>query len=185
VFPVELTGVRVTMREISLDDLDAALAFASDPEVTRYLPFEPQSRQQERAAIVRMTAEARATPRMQFELAAVSRTTGAMVGMGRIGFTPGQTAAADIGYLLRRDCWGSGLGTEIAGLLVGFGFRQLGVHRVWAGHHPDNPASGRVLEKVGMIREGRMREHMFARGVWRDSITYSILEHEWKRPTSH
>src|SRR5687767_14058357 len=138
VFPVELMGEKVVLREISVADLDAALAFASDPKVTRHLRLEPQSREQELAAIKSMVATARATPRTQFELAAIERSSGAMVGMGRIGLTPGPTGNADIGYVLRRDCWGRGLGTDVAGSLVAFGFRELSVHRVWAGHHPDN-----------------------------------------------
>lgn len=124
-------------------------------------------------------AKARAVPRVQFELAVVERSSGEMIGMGHIEQTPGQPGNAAIAYMLRRDMWGRGLATDVARSLVSFGFRALHVHRVWAGHHPENAASGRVLEKIGMVVEGRMREYMFAHGVWRDSVTYSILEHEW------
>jgi RimJ/RimL family protein N-acetyltransferase len=179
VYPVELVGERIVLREVVPDDLGAALVFAADPEVTRYLPFEPQSPTEEAAAIEAMVAEARIDDRDQYDLAAVLRSTGELVGMGRIGLTPRQHLAGDIGYLLRRDCWGQGLATEIASLLVAFGFRDLGLHRVWAGHHPANAASGRVLQRIGMVAEGRIREHLFAHGAWRDSITYSILRQEW------
>jgi [ribosomal protein S5]-alanine N-acetyltransferase len=183
VYPVELVGDVVTLREITLDDLDAAMAFASDPQVTSHLPFEPQSYEQEAAAIQRMMAAARSVPRVQYELAVVLRRSGDMIGMGRVGLTPGQPGVADIGYLVRADHWGRGLGTDIARTLIDFGFRHLQVHRIWAGHHPDNGASGRVLEKVGMVHEGRLREHTFSHGVWRDSIVYSILDREWDSPT--
>jgi RimJ/RimL family protein N-acetyltransferase len=184
VFPVELIGDEVILREIGWEDLDGALVFASDPEVTRYLPFEPHSREQEAEAIRQMMATAPSVPRAQFELAVTLGSSDELIGIGRIGFTPGQPAVADIGYLVRRDRWGLGLGTDIARTLIDFGFRQLRVHRIWAGHHPDNSASGRVLKNVGMVHEGRMREHMFAHGVWRDSLTYSILDHEWGRRQS-
>ena len=68
-------------------------------------------------------------------------------------------------------------------LLVDFGFRTLGLHRISAVHHPDNVASGRVLQKIGMRFEGRHRDHMYARGTWRDSMAYAILEDEWIRTT--
>jgi len=57
-------------------------------------------------------------------------------------------------------------------------FQDLGVHRVFATCDPANIASYRVMEKIGMKREGYMREHKFAKGKWRDSLIYSILEHE-------
>jgi RimJ/RimL family protein N-acetyltransferase len=85
---------------------------------------------------------------------------------------------ADVGYGLRRDVRGRGLATEAARLMLRFGFRDLGLHRVFATHHPDNAASAHVLTRLGMTREGVLREHRFANGTWRDSILYSILEHE-------
>jgi hypothetical protein len=74
--------------------------------------------------------------------------------------------------------WGKGYATETANALVDFGFDKLNLHRVFATCDPANTASAHVLEKIGMKREGRMREHMWARGKWRDSLLYAILEHE-------
>jgi RimJ/RimL family protein N-acetyltransferase len=53
------------------------------------------------------------------------------------------------------------------------------LHRVFAYHHPDNLASQRVLEKLGMQREGRLRENLLAHGTWRDSVVWAILDREW------
>jgi RimJ/RimL family protein N-acetyltransferase len=58
----------------------------------------------------------------------------------------------------------------------------LGLHRIWAARSPFNEASARTLSRAGMVEEGRIRDHVFVRGAWRDSITYSILEHEWSPP---
>jgi RimJ/RimL family protein N-acetyltransferase len=87
---------------------------------------------------------------------------------------------AEIGFTLRRDRWGAGLATEASRLLLAFGFDQLGMHRIEATSHPDNVASIRVLEKIGMSLEGRIRDHLFVRGGWRDSLVFSILEPEWR-----
>jgi RimJ/RimL family protein N-acetyltransferase len=65
-------------------------------------------------------------------------------------------------------------------LIVGFGFEALGLHRVWATHHPDNLASRKVLEKVGLGEEGRRRHDRFVGGAWYDSAVCSILEEEWR-----
>jgi RimJ/RimL family protein N-acetyltransferase len=64
--------------------------------------------------------------------------------------------------------------------LTVFGFEQVRLHRIWAGCDPENLASARVLEKVGMKREARLRENLWMRGRWRDSLIYSILDKEWQ-----
>jgi [ribosomal protein S5]-alanine N-acetyltransferase len=58
---------------------------------------------------------------------------------------------------------------------VTFAHTTLGAHRVEATCHPENAASARVLEKAGLTFEGRLREHVLARGVWRDSLLYAAL----------
>ena len=67
---------------------------------------------------------------------------------------------------------------------MGLGFGTLELHRIFATCDVRNVASARVLEKVGMRREGHLREDSCMRGQWRDSYVYGILEHEWSRPDS-
>ena len=118
---------------------------------------------------------------MQYQLGIVWHETGELVGGARLGISSPVHRAGDIGYGVRRDLWGRGIASEAAALLVDFGFRTLGLHRISAVHHPDNVASGRVLQKIGMRFEGRLRDHMYmpAQGKWRDSLAYAILEDEW------
>jgi RimJ/RimL family protein N-acetyltransferase len=63
--------------------------------------------------------------------------------------------------------------------MVEFGFRELGLHRMWADCDPDNVGSWRVLEKIGMRREGHLRENALVKGAWVDSLIYAVLEREW------
>lgn len=67
----------------------------------------------------------------------------------------------------------------MAHLLVNFGFKELNLHRIYATCDPRNGASAKVLEKIGMVKEGRLRENLLIKGGWRDSFVYGILEHEW------
>jgi RimJ/RimL family protein N-acetyltransferase len=67
----------------------------------------------------------------------------------------------------------------VAQLLLRFGFREMHLHRIFATCDPRNLASARVLEKIGMLYEGRMREVMLIRDGWRDSALYAVLEDEW------
>jgi RimJ/RimL family protein N-acetyltransferase len=69
--------------------------------------------------------------------------------------------------------------TEAIRALIGFGFGELKLHRIRAECDPRNVGSWRVLEKVGMRREGHLRENFLLDGTWCDSYLYAILDHEW------
>ena len=58
-------------------------------------------------------------------------------------------------------------------------FKKLEMHRIFATTSPDNVASIRILEKIGMKKEGYLRQNLLVRGAWRDSVLYSILQHEF------
>ena len=63
--------------------------------------------------------------------------------------------------------------------MIEFGFRELGLHRISAAIGPDNVASFAVVRKLGMQYEGRLRDHVFTNGAWRDSLLFSLLQPEW------
>src|SRR5277367_1055690 len=67
---------------------------------------------------------------------------------------------AELGYWIGVPHWGNGYATEAARELVRYGFEELRLHRIYASHTSSNPASGRILVKLGMKREGRMRGHL-------------------------
>ncbi len=83
------------------------------------------------------------------------------------------------GYCFARPAWGQGFATEAARLILDFGFETLGIHRVRAGCDSENAASLRVLEKLGMRREGYFKHDCQIRGVWRDTVAFAILSDEW------
>jgi RimJ/RimL family protein N-acetyltransferase len=87
-----------------------------------------------------------------------------------------------IGYVINPRCWGRGYATEAAREMLRFGFGELELHRIEATCDVLNAASARVLEKIGMQREGLLREHMWLRDRWRSSYLYSILADEWEGP---
>ena len=88
---------------------------------------------------------------------------------------------AELGYWLGRDYWNQGYCTEAVKLLIDFGFEKLGLHKIYAHHVSRNPASGRVLEKAGMLREGYLREQTRKWGVFEDIVVYGMLDRD-ERP---
>lgn len=89
-------------------------------------------------------------------------------------------ATVEVGYSLSREHWGKGLMTEALRAVIGESFRVLQLHRIEAMHFTDNPASGRVMEKCGMIHEGHMRERICCKGVFRDVEMWGILRKDWE-----
>lgn len=88
---------------------------------------------------------------------------------------------AELGYALGVAHWGHGYATEASRAIVDHGFRDLGLRKIFACYFPRNPASGRVLEKLGFVEEGRLREHVFKWDTWLDKVVLSQLRSEWAR----
>ncbi len=87
---------------------------------------------------------------------------------------------AELGYWIGRPFWGRGIATEAAREVLAYAFSNLGLARVLARHFPHNPASGQVLQKLGMRHEGTLRSSIVKGGRRLDEIVYGILREEWK-----
>ncbi|MFG2057942.1 GNAT family N-acetyltransferase [Micromonospora sp. NPDC048930] len=172
--PVRLPGPRCLLRELDEADVAPMYALMTEPRVfDRVLDEQPPSLDEVRDAVSVWRAEADGEPRPVYRLAAVAGDR--LVGMGTLTVESPQHRRGEIGYVVHADHWGRGLGTEIAGLLLRLAFEQVGLHRVEATTRPDHVASYRVLEKIGMRREGISRDHLLVRGQWWDSVRYAIL----------
>lgn len=91
-----------------------------------------------------------------------------------------QDANAELGYWIGVPYWGQGYATEAAREVVRYGFEELGLHRIYAAHFGNNPASGRVLTKIGMSYEGTRRDHHRKWGTYEDRVEYGLLASEWR-----
>jgi RimJ/RimL family protein N-acetyltransferase len=87
---------------------------------------------------------------------------------------------AELGYWLGVPYWGKGYGTEASRELLRYGFEELELHRIFASHFRQNPASGRILKKLGMKHEGCQREHLRKWDQFVDSELYGVLRREWE-----
>ena len=85
----------------------------------------------------------------------------------------------DFGYVLDRNYWGHGYMTESARAVLNVVFNELKLHRVWATCNAQNRASHRVMEKLGMRREGLFLKNAMEKGEWRDTYLYVVLAEEW------
>lgn len=91
---------------------------------------------------------------------------------------------AELGWVFSPDFGGRGYATEAARRLMDLSFSELGMHRVWAQLDPRNTASARVCERLGMRHEAHLRQDMWLKGEWTDSVVYAILRGEWELSAS-
>jgi [ribosomal protein S5]-alanine N-acetyltransferase len=86
---------------------------------------------------------------------------------------------AEMGFWVAVEWWGQGYATEAARAVVAFGFEQLGLNRIYAHYMVRNPASGRVLTRIGMKQEGLLRQRVRKWGVFEDVVLMALLRAEW------
>ena len=176
---VTLCTQRLLLREFTEGDWPDLHAIESDPEVARYQSFEPRTPADAQAYLQGTLVAARAQPRRTYDLAVVLRTSDRLIGRCGLHLSNPELREGMVWYTLLRALWGQGYIPEALRALVHFGFTELKLHRVWAECDPLNRPSYRVLEKLGMRREGHLRENAWVKGGWADSFLYAMLDREW------
>jgi ribosomal-protein-alanine N-acetyltransferase len=120
------------------------------------------------------THEQRFDANKNLDLAITLRSTDDLV--GAIGLSIGKVSdRAEMGYWIAVPYWRQGYCTEAARALLRFAFTDLELNRVYAQYFARNPASGRIMEKLGMKREGFLRQHFKKWGRYEDIVLYGIL----------
>ena len=176
---LQLPTERLLLRDFVGQDWHAVHEYDADPEVVFFMTWGPNSEVDSRAFVDRNVAASRVTPRTSFELAVVDVETSRLVGAAGLTVNAAH-GKAFLGYCFHRNVWGGGYATEAARELLRFAFTDLDLHRVTTTCDVDNQASVRVLEKIGMQREGILRHDALLRdGSWRDHFVFGILSDEW------
>jgi RimJ/RimL family protein N-acetyltransferase len=177
---MQLSTPRLLLREYEEGDWPAVLAYQSDPLYLRYYAWTYRSEDDVRALVRRLVEQQSQRPRLRFAFAVVLKPDGRLIGNCNIRLESAEACEGEIGYEIASPHWGQGYATEAARAILFFGFESLHLHRISACCVADNVGSRRVMEKVGMRPEGRLREKEWLKGGWRDELVYAILEHEWR-----
>jgi len=176
-----LRTASLQLRPFADADADALFALHSDAHVLRYwdsTPWTERARAERFLASCRQIAEEGSGAR----LAVDRRSDGAFLGWcGLTGFNPDYRSAS-LGYCFARAAWGHGYATEAAGALLQWAFDTMDLNRVQAEADTRNDASARVLEKLGFVLEGTLREDCVVNGVVSDSWVYGLLRRD-RRPS--
>ena len=172
-----LTGERVVLRPFVDADVAVFLAAIADPEVARLTGSPADDRPDEERT--RAWYGSRNTQADRLDLAVVDRAGGACVGEVVLNEWDPGNRSCNFRTLLAAAGRDRGLGTEAVRLIVGYGFEQLGLHRISLEVYAHNPRARRVYEKVGFVAEGVLRQVLREGDDWVDATVMSILAPEW------
>ncbi|MDP2214278.1 GNAT family N-acetyltransferase [Phenylobacterium sp.] len=178
--PERLETERLILRDFRLEDTEAVHVYGSDPEVTQFMPWGPNSPQDTAAFMARVLEQQATWPRLDLGLAIELKSEAQVVGSIALHLRDVPNATVEMGYVLRRDLWGLGLVTEAGRAMIDMGFGVCGLHRIVASCDVRNVGSYRVMEKLGLRREGRLRKDRMIGAEWRDTYVYALLDEEWR-----
>lgn len=176
--PYPIRTPRLLLREFRLEDADDVHVYATDDATIRFMDWGPNTRQQTEEFLALHVTEQQEWPRNGLSYAVELIEEAKVIGSVRLGLLDHRTA--DFGYTLGSPYWRRGYGYEAARAIVQLAFERFDLHRVWATCDVRNQGSFAIMEKLGMRREGVLRQNQPARGGgWRDTYLYALLAQEW------
>jgi len=171
---------RLTLRPITVDDLEDVYRCQCRPDVTRWtLGAGPRTREESRASVLAMAGQDALRVENDCLTLAVATDAG-VIGMVELVWRSQVERTAELGYVFHPDHWGRGLATEAATAVLNWGFNEFGLHRIYARCHGGNEASARLMTRLGMRQEARHVESYLFRGEWVDRLVFAVLAREWR-----
>jgi RimJ/RimL family protein N-acetyltransferase len=180
VYPVR-TG-RLLLRPLTVGDVDALLAYRSRPDVCRYVPFEPMTREVINERLASQWANTELTDEGQaLTLGVEVAGTGQLIGDVVLFWHSRAHGGGEIGYVVHPDFVGRGYATEAARALLRLGFEELGLHRIIARLDERNDSSARLAKRLGMRQEARLVHNELFKGEWSTELDFAMLADEWPK----
>ena len=169
----------LVLRRPAGKDAKDIFRYASDPEVARYVLWEPHRSLSETRAFVRFL-RSRLRAGYPSSWVVVLKSSGTVIGtIGFIWYSE-ENRSAELGYSFSREYWNHGYATQALQAVIDAVFRSLPVNRLEAQHDVRNPASGRVMEKCGLRQEGILRDRIVNKGEYVNVALYAILRSDWE-----
>lgn len=171
---------RLLLRPVQRKDAEDIFSYASDPEVARYVLWDPHRSIAETRNYIRYL-------RMLYRRglpsswAVMLRESGHVIGTIGLMWYSVQNSSAEIGYSFSRAYWNCGYATEALDAVIRSLFHSLPVNRLEAQHDVRNPASGRVMEKCGMQKEGILRQRIRNKAEFADTVLYAVIRSDLEK----
>jgi diamine N-acetyltransferase len=172
-------GKRIRLRAVERADLPNFVRWLNDPEVRAGLTVIYPLSMAEEEQWFEKTSQA---PVHERPLVIEVKDGETWLPVGDCGYNAinWRNRSAELGICIgEKSYWNQGLGTECMGLLLGFGFQELNLERIFLRVYDNNPGAIRAYEKAGFVHEGRLRRAEFRQGEYHDVLVMSVLREEW------
>ena len=169
---------RLILRKLTMRDAADIYRYSRSRDVARYVLWEAHRTVGESRSYLRYMLK-RYRNREPASWGIEWKQTGEIIGTIGFMWIQSDNAAAEVGYSLSRDYWNRGIMTEALRAVIGHGFGSMNLNRIEAQHETGNPASGAVMRKCGMQREGTLRQRLYNKGRYVDVELYAILRREY------
>ena len=179
-YPVRTS--RLLLRPLLATDVDDLLRYRGRLDVSRYVPFDPMTRDDIAARIAGVWSLTELTDEGQALTLAVERADIArVIGDVVLFWHSREHRAGEIGYVLDPEQGRQGYATEAVRAMLGLGFDELRLHRITARVDVRNQASAKLARRVGMRQEAHLVENEWFKGGWSDELDFAMLAREWRR----
>jgi RimJ/RimL family protein N-acetyltransferase len=174
---------RLRLRSLEPEDAGPMFAYRSDPRVTAYQGWKPNSPEEIEAFIRSLARRGPDVPGGWFQVGIALRGDGELIGDVGVHVPVHDRRQAEIGITLAPGRQGRGYGTEALHAVLRYLFEELGKHRVFGSVDPRNARSIALMERVGMRQEAHHVRSLWFKGEWVDDVVYAILDTEWRDRT--
>lgn len=178
---VRLETERLVLRRFTVEDAGAMFRnWASDPAVTEFLTWPPHDSEDVTRQLLRVWVGEYEKPD-NYQWAIELKAVGEPIGSLSIVRMNENIDEMELGWCIGKRWWGQGVMPEAAGAVLKYLFETVGVNRMAALHAVDNPMSGRVMQKLGMVKEGVLRQASRSNRGLEDVVQYSLLASEYQQ----
>lgn len=179
---IKLNSDRIILRKLQLEDAEILFSYRSDPEISRYQFWQPETLKDALSFIQNKVADKINIPGTWFQFAIVKSVNNEVIGDCGIHFLENDNYTVEIGITLKRDVQGLGFAAEVLKTLFNYIFYDLNKHRIFASVDPRNLSCIRLLERMKMRKEAHFIESIWFNNNWIDDVVFAILKREWPDP---
>ncbi len=175
---MQLFTERLLLRDITIDDKQAIFNYRSDAEANKFQSWIPETLEDVESFIERNNKEFN-QPESWYQILITDKETKAVIGDIGIHFFGDENLQVELGITLNKFFYGKGYASEALKSIIDFLFNDLNKHRIMASIDPDNGDSMKLMERIGLRKEGHFKKSLFWKGKWVDDVIFAVLKEEW------